>query len=406
MIFHTHTFENGIRIIHHQIPSRVAHCGLLINAGSRDELAGEHGMAHFIEHVIFKGTIKRKAHHIINRLETVGGEINAYTGKEETCIYSSFMKEDFERSLELICDMTFHSIFPEKEMSREKDVIMDEIISYLDNPSEQIFDDFEELVFEGNPIGRNILGTPKILKKFTREDIMKFMVNNFQTDQMVFSSVGNIDFGIVLKYASKHLGCVPANKTIRKRIPPGSYRPVVKTLRKKTHQAHCIIGNLAFDLYDRRRMPMILLNNILGGPGMSARLNLALREKTGFAYNVESHFTSYSNTGVFAVYFGTDKEKLDRCHDLVIREFDMLKNNRLSEIQLKRAKRQLTGQMTIGWENKENLMLAIGKSYLLFNRVDNMEEIYKKIDGISADDLREVGNIVLDPANISELVYI
>ncbi|MGF1585266.1 MAG: M16 family metallopeptidase [Bacteroidales bacterium] len=406
MYFHTHTFENGIRIIHHQIPSRVAHCGLLINAGSRDELANEHGMAHFIEHVIFKGTKKRRAHHIINRLETVGGEINAYTGKEETCIYSSFMKEDFERSLELICDMTFHSVFPEKEMLREKEVIMDEIISYLDNPSEQIFDDFEEIVFNGNPISRNILGTPKFLKKFTREDVFKFMVNNYQTDQMVFSSAGDIGFKTVLKYAQKYLGSVPANKVPRSRIPLLDYKPSQKTLKKRTHQAHCIIGNLAFDLYDKRRMSMILLNNILGGPGMSARLNLALRERSGYAYNVESHFTSYSNTGVFTVYFGTDKVKLDRCRELVHREFCRLRSNRLSDIQLKRAKRQLTGQMTIGWENKENLMLAIGKSYLLFNRIDNMEEMYAKIDNVTSADIQDVADIVLDQQNLSELVYL
>jgi predicted Zn-dependent peptidase len=405
MTFHTHTFDNGIRIIHHQIPSRVAHCGLLINAGSRDELANEHGMAHFIEHVIFKGTKKRRAHHIINRLETVGGEINAYTGKEETCIYSSFMKEDFERSLDLICDMTFHSVFPEKELLREKEVILDEIISYRDNPSELIFDDFEEMVFNGNPISRNILGTPKFLKRFTREDVFKFMINNYQTDQMVFSSAGDISFKKVLKCAGKYLGSVPANKVPRSRVPLHEYLPSKKLLKKRTHQAHCIIGNLAFDLYDKRRMSMILLNNILGGPGMSARLNLALRERSGYAYNVESHVTSYSNTGVFSVYFGTDKEKLNRCRELVHREFSLLRNKRLSESQLNRAKRQLTGQMTIGWENKENLMLAIGKSYLLFNRVDNMEEMYARIDNITSADIQDVANIVLDPAKLSELVY-
>jgi predicted Zn-dependent peptidase len=406
MKFHTHTFENGIRIIHHQTPSRVAHCGLLINAGSRDELAGEHGIAHFIEHAIFKGTKKRKAHHIINRLETVGGEINAYTSKEETCIYSSFMNEDFERSLELICDITFHSVFPEKELLREKEVIIDEIMSYRDNPSEQIFDDFEELVFRGNPIGRNILGTPKNLKRFTRDDILRFMAANYRTDQMVFSSIGNIEFGKVLKYTGKYLGPVDANTSMKSRIPLSGYLPVSKSLKRKTHQAHCTIGNLAFDLHDERRMTMILLNNILGGPGMSARLNLALREKTGYAYNVESHFTAYSNTGIFNVYFGTDRDKLDKCRELVLREFAALRNNRLSALQLRKAKRQLTGQMTIGWENKENLMLAIGKSLLLFNRVDSMEEIYSRIEGITAADLQEVAEMVLNPADLSQLVYL
>ncbi len=406
MVFYTHTFDNGLRIIHHQIPSQVAHCGLYINAGSRNEKAGEHGMAHFIEHLMFKGTKKRKAHHIISRLEAVGGEINAYTGKEETCIYSSFLKEDFERSLELICDMTFDSIFPEKELAREKQVIIDEIISYRDNPSEQIFDDFEELVFSGDPIGRNILGTPANLKGFTRDDVIKFIENNYLTNQMVFSSVGNIEFKNVLKYAQKHLARIPENKSPADSNGMVDYTPEFKTVKKRTHQAHCIIGNLSFDLHDPRRMPMVLLNNILGGPGMSARLNLALREKSGYAYTIESHFTAYSNTGIFTVYFGTDREKLDRCRSLVHKEFDGMRKNRIGGMQLNKAKRQLKGQLTIGWENKENLMMAIGKSYLLFNRVDSMQDVYDKIDRITADDLLEVANIVLDPYSLSELSYI
>ena len=405
MTFQTHIFDNGIRIIHHHIPSHIAHCGLLINAGSRDERTCEHGIAHFIEHLMFKGTKKRRAHHIINRLETVGGEINAYTSKEETCVYTSFLKEDFERSLELICDMVFHSVFPEKELAREKEVIIDEILSYRDNPSEQIFDDFEELVFRGDPIGRNTLGTPKNLKGFTRENILEFMINNYNTGRMVFSSVGNLEFSKVLRYAGKHLASVPANITRGHRNGVIRYRPVMKTLKKRTHQAHCIIGNLAFDVHDERRMPMILLNNILGGPGMSARLNLALREKSGSAYNVESHYTAYSDTGIFTVYFGTDKEKVGRCRTMVMREFERLRRNRLSTIQLNRAKRQLKGQLTIGWENKETLMMAIGKSYLLFNRVDSMEDIYRKIERIKADELLEVANIVLDPFSLTELTY-
>ncbi|MFP4366065.1 MAG: M16 family metallopeptidase [Bacteroidales bacterium] len=401
----TYTFENGIRIIHHQVSSHIAHCGLFVNAGSRDEKAVEHGMAHFIEHLIFKGTKKRRAHHIINRLEAVGGEINAYTSKEETCIHSSFLKEDFERAIELISDMTFHSVFPEKEIEKEKEVIMDEIISYKDSPSEQIFDDFEELIFKGHPMGRNILGTPGKLKLFSRQDILKFMINNYHTDQMVFSSVGDINFGKVLKYAGKHLGSIPANKApgTRKGIP--GYQPSSKAVRKKTHQAHCITGNIAFDLHDERRIPMVLLNNILGGPGMSARLNLALREKTGYAYNVESHFTAYSNTGIFSVYFGTDKERLEKCRQLVQREFAGLRNVSMSSLQLKRAKRQLTGQLAIGWESKESLMLVIGKSHMRFNRVDSMEEVKKKIDQVTPGQILEVANIVLDPQQLSELVF-
>lgn len=405
MKFNTYTFDNGIRIIHHQVPSRIAHCGLLINTGSRDEKLSEHGIAHFIEHLVFKGTLKRKAHHIINRLETVGGEINAYTGKEETCIYSSFLKEDFERSLELICDMIFSSVFPEKELFREKEIIIDEIISYRDNPSEQIFDDFEEFVFKGNSIGRNILGTPVNIKRFTRDDVIRFMINNYHTDQMVFSSVGNIDFRKVLKLTGKYIGCIPENIAPRNRKPVLGYQSGAKSVRKRTHQAHCVIGNMAFDLHDKRRMPMVLLNNILGGPGMSARLNMALREKSGYAYNAESHYTAYSNTGIFCVYFGTDKERLSRCRQLVEREFINLRDKRLTTLQLKRAKRQLTGQLTIGWENMENLMLAIGKGYMLFNRVDTMEEVHSKIEKITADELLEVANIVLEPGRLSELIY-
>ncbi len=406
MKIYTHTFSNGIRIIHQKIQSRIAYCGLFINTGSRDEKSGEHGMAHLIEHLIFKGTRKRKVHHIINRLETVGGEINAYTSKEETCIYSSFLKEDFERAIELICDMTFHSIFPEKELVREKEIIMDEIKSYKDNPSELIFDDFEELIFKGNSIGRNILGTPENLRSFTRDDIIRFMANNYHTGQMVFSSVGNIEFKKVLKYAEKYLACMPANTPPKNRNGFINYHPASKNVKKRTHQTHCIIGNLAFDIHDKRRMSMTLLNNILGGPGMSARLNMSLRERSGYAYNVESHFTAFSNTGIFTVYFGTEKEKLERCQELIYREFARLRNNHLSTIQLKRAKKQLTGQLAIGWENKENLMLAIGKSYLLFNKVDSIEEVYKKIEKITERELIEVANIVLDHSSLSKLVYI
>jgi predicted Zn-dependent peptidase len=403
--FNTHTFSNGIRIIHYQSSSRIAHCGLFLNTGSSDERSSEHGMAHFIEHLVFKGTSKRKAHHIINRLETVGGEINAYTGKEETCIYSSFLKEDIERSLELITDMAFHSVFPEKELIREKEVIIDEIVSYLDNPSEQIFDDFEELVFRGNSIGRNILGTPVNIKKFTRDDVLDFLVRNYHTDKMVFSSVGNIDFDKVLKLAGRHLGSIPENRSSGTRQTPSDYKPVSKSVRRRTHQAHCVTGNRAFGLHDSRRMAMVLLNNILGGPGMSARLNLSLREKSGYAYNAESHFTAYSNTGIFSVYFGTDKERLSRCRNLVHKEFARLRTDLLSPLQLKRAKRQLTGQLAIGWENMESLMLALGKSYMLFNRVDTMEEVQEKIEQVTSDELAEVANIVLEPSSLSELIY-
>ncbi len=405
MFYQTYKFNNGIRLVHHRHPSPVGHCGLTINAGSRDETENEHGIAHLIEHALFKGTKKRRAHHIINRMEIVGGEINAYTTKEHTCIYSSFLKEDFQRSVELICDIVFHSTFPEKELALEKEIIIDEINSYKDDPSELIFDDFEEVLFNGNPIGRNILGTPKLLRKFTREDIETFIGKNYCTDQMVFTTVVDMDFEKVLKQAGRYLEKNPPRNSSRKRIPVSCNSPVEKKIDKKTHQAHFIIGCNIPAIKDERRYTLDLLNNILGGPGMNSKLNVALREKTGYAYNVESNITLYSDTGVFATYFGTDRQHIEKCTEIVLKEFARLRNNKLGSIQLSRAKRQLKGQMIIAFENKEYLMQAMGKSHLLFNGIHSSEEIQNIIEKISSDYLMEMANMVLNPENLSILSY-
>ncbi len=405
MVFETHTLSNGIRLIHQQTNSKVAHCGIIINTGSRDEKPHQWGMAHFIEHVIFKGTSKRKVYHILSRMEDVGGELNAYTTKEDTCIYTTFLNKDYERALELIADITFNSVFPEKEIEKEKEVVIDEINSYKDSPSELIFDDFEELLFQDDPIGRNILGTPKNIKAFTREAILQFIADNYHTDQMVISSVGNIHFTKLVKLVEKFYGAIQKNLRKHKRVKPNSYKQRTQTLVKNTYQRHCVLGNIAYDLDDDRRIPLSLLTNIIGGPGMNSRLNLALRERHGLAYNIEANYTPYADTGVFNIYFGTDKGYMDKCLQLIEKEMNLLCTKKLGPGQLLRAKNQMIGQIAIASENNENMMLSIGKSYLLYNKIDDLEEIYQKVNGITAEQLIEIANEVFNSERITTLMY-
>ncbi len=405
MDYESYTLENGIRIIHLHSKSAVGHCGLIINAGSRDEEDHEHGMAHFIEHAIFKGTKKRKAYHILSRLDDVGGEINAYTTKEETTIHTSFLKNDYERAIELISDITFNSTFPGKEITREKEVIIEEINSYKDDPAELIFDEFEELIFKNQPLGKNILGNPKDLRRFTKKDIESFIAKNYHTDEMVFCSVGDISFAKVKKLSQKYFGQIEPNPRTKDRNRIESYIPETKIVKKKTHQTHCVIGNIAYNSHDKRKVIMTLLDNMLGGPGLNSRLSLLLREKHGLAYHVESNYSPYTDIGVFSVYFGTDKENFIKCMKLIKKEFQSLRTKKLGEVQLKKAKRQLFGQIAISSENNASLMLGMGKSFLLFNKVDDLEEIKKKIEAITIDDIQEVANEVLDIDKMSMLVY-
>ncbi|SFF02285.1 M16 family metallopeptidase [Thermophagus xiamenensis] len=401
----THTLSNGIRIVLHRTASPVGHCGLIINTGSRDEQLHEHGMAHFIEHVIFKGTQKRKTWHILSRLEDVGGELNAYTSKEETAIYASFLIQDFERTIELLHDITFHSVFPEKELKKEKEVIIDEINSYKDNPAELIIDDFEELVFNDGPMGRNILGTAESVRSFTREDILRFIRNNYHTDQMVLCMVGDLDSGKFLKTVNKYFGQEAANYRQTSRPPTPAYKPASIRKELDTFQSHITLGNIAYDLENPKRLGLSLLNNLLGGPGLNSRLNMALREKNGIAYNIESIYSPYYRTGVFSIYFGTDRQNIDRSLRIARRELARLRDKKLGQLQLHKARRQLKGQITIAHENKENLMLSIGKSYLLYNKVDSLSELYKKIDKLTASDLLEIANEVFDENQLSYLIY-
>lgn len=400
-----HEFPNGIRLVHQHTASLAAHFAFIVMTGSRDEESEEHGMAHFIEHVVFKGTKTRKNYHIISRLEDVGGEINAYTTKEETCIHSTFLKEDYRRAIELTFDIIFNSVFPEKEIEREKSVILDEILSYQDNPSELIFDDFEEQVFQGLPIGRNILGSASNIVNFNRTVIFDFIKKNYSTSEMVLCSSGDISFEKLKSICLQYFGSVPAKTRNKPRKAPEGYKPGLKVIEKNTFQNHCMVGNIAYGIKNQKRIALSLLTNILGGPGMNSRLNMSLRERNGFSYDVESHYSPYTDTGIFMVYFGCDKEKYEKSINLVYHEFEKLRNERLGPLQLSKAKKQILGQVAIMSENNEARMLSMGKSLLMLNKIDSLEEIGLKIEAVTALDILETANEILDPSLLSVLKF-
>ena len=405
MKIQTHQLKNGIRIIHHPIQSEVAHCGIMINTGSRDEAATEQGMAHFIEHALFKGTKNRKAFHILSRLEDVGGELNAYTTKEETWYYASFMKEYYERSIELLSDIVFQSTFPEKELEKEKDVIMDEINSYLDSPSEAIFDDFEELVYKGHPIGRNILGTKETLENFNSKKAKEYLGTHYHTNEIILSSVGNIDFDNLVKIAEKHLAKVTTNTNHGKRLGINDYQARDLRVKKDIMQAHCMIGNRAYSAYDPKARTLILLSNLLGGPGMNSRLNLGIREKYGFTYAIESNYTTYCDTGLWSIYFGTEPQSVKKTLKLIYKELKKLRDVKLGPLQLQKAKQQLIGQLAIAQENNCNLMQNIAKSYQAFGSVESVEESKNKILAITAEELQQVAQEIFDEEALSTITF-
>jgi len=400
-----HTLPNGIRMVHSASPGDVAYCGIIINTGSRDELADEHGIAHFIEHMFFKGTAKRKAYHILSRLEDVGGEINAYTTKEETAVYASFMREHYSRAIELLADIFFSSSFPAAEIEKEKEVVIEEINSYLDNPAEYIFDEFEELVFSGQPIGRNILGERKTIRHINRKKLLEFISRNFSTDQIVFCSTGKIAPREIIRLFEKHFSPVPSRSCEKREIVKYNYLPVSVEKKHNTSQNHCIIGNTAFNLHDRRRMGLFILNNILGGQGLNSRLNMSLRERRGYAYNVESMYNPYADTGLFAIYFGTDSRNLEKCIDLTHRELKKLCDVPVGSVQLNKARNQIKGYLLRSYDNHENMMLSLGKSLLIFEKIESIEEIFKKIDAVTADELKETASVIFNEPSLSTLVY-
>lgn len=404
-MYQTYILKNGLKIIHQHVPNKAAYCGLIIGVGSRDEREDEFGIAHFIEHVIFKGTEKRKAYHILSRIEDVGGELNAYTTKEDTCIYASFLPKDYERTLELFSDIVFNSVFPEKEIEKEKEVVIDEINSYKDSPGELIYDDFEELIYKGYPIGRNILGDEAAVRNLNRNRILEFVRRNYKPQRMVISSIGDISFEKLVRLIEKYFGDIEGDDSVIQRMKPELYEPQFKVLNMDTYQNHCIIGNIAYDYTQENRLVLSLLVDLLGGTGMNSRLNLNIREKYGLAYNVEAFYTPYSDTGIFTVYFGCDASYLDKCMKLCRKEMAALCQEPLGLVQLRKAKNQMIGQMTLSSENYENMMLSIGKSFLIYDKVDNLEYVYEKVGEIDAMLLQKVANEVFNPDLQSVLIY-
>jgi predicted Zn-dependent peptidase len=404
-MYQYHTLPNGLRIVHKQTKSPVAHVGIIINAGSRDELPSEHGLAHFCEHVFFKGTEKRKLFQVLGRLENIGADLNAYTAKEDISVFASFPKAYYNRTIELFADILFHSVYPAKEIEKEKDVIIDEINAYEDTPAEAIFDDFEDMLFPGNALGRNILGSPAILKKLRRENILAFTAKYVQPANMVLCSVGGIGFQRLIEMAGKYFNQTGSPLITAERVSPGTYIRIQDNRKRSVYQAHCMIGNRAYSSYDPQRTAMALLNNILGGPAMNSRLNMAIREKHGIAYNIESSYSPLSDTGIFSIYLGTDASSLEKSIALVHCELDKLRQGQLGSLQLHTGKRQLTGQLTIAMESQQNDMLSMGKSILMYDKVEGLREICQKINSVTAAQIMEVANRVFAPESMSMLTF-
>lgn len=405
MQYNIHTLSNGLRIIHEPSSSKVAYCGFALDAGTRDEAENEQGMAHFVEHLIFKGTRKRKAWHILNRMENVGGDLNAYTNKEETVIYSAFLTEHFGRALELLADIVFHSTFPQNEIEKETEVIIDEIQSYEDTPSELIFDDFEDMIFRNHPLGRNILGRPDLLKKFRSEDAMAFTSRFYQPSNMVFFVLGDFNFQKIVRQVEKLLVDLPLVTVENQRTIPPLYVPEQLVVHKETHQAHVMIGSRGYNAYDDKRTALYLLNNILGGPGMNSRLNVSLRERRGLVYTVESNLTSYTDTGAFCIYFGTDPEDVDTCLKLTYKELKRMRDVKMTSSQLMAAKKQLIGQIGVASDNNENNALGMAKTFLHYNKYESSESVFRRIEALTAEGLLEVANEMFAEEYLSTLIY-
>lgn len=405
MQYNIHTLSNGLRIIHEPSSSKVAYCGFAVDAGTRDEAENEQGMAHFVEHLIFKGTRKRKAWHILNRMENVGGDLNAYTNKEETVIYSAFLTEHFRRALELLADIVFHSTFPQNEIEKETEVIIDEIQSYEDTPSELIFDDFEDMIFRNHPLGRNILGRPDLLKKFRSEDAMAFTSRFYQPSNMVFFVLGDFNFQKIVRQVEKLLVYLPLVTVENQRTIPPLYVPEQLVVHKETHQAHVMIGSRGYNAYDDKRTALYLLNNILGGPGMNSRLNVSLRERRGLVYTVESNLTSYTDTGAFCIYFGTDPEDVDTCLKLTYKELKRMRDVKMTSSQLMAAKKQLIGQIGVASDNNENNALGMAKTFLHYNKYESSESVFRRIEALTAEGLLEVANEMFAEEYLSTLIY-
>ena len=447
MKYNTYTLDNGLRIIHLPSDSQVVYCGYQINAGTRNEEQGEEGLAHFCEHVTFKGTERRKAWHILNCLESVGGDLNAYTNKEGTVYYSAILKEHITRAVDLLSDIVFHSVYPQAEIDKEVEVICDEIESYNDSPAELIYDEFENILFKGSPLGHNILGTAEQVRSFTTEDALRFTRKLYRPDNAIFFAYGDIDFKKLVKLIGRALADDESGKLAEKgchadfaddadfsgdtefsgaqdseitqisqdsRDSLGSQdamdsgdSPAGQTIvmQKNTHQAHVMIGTRAYDVNDDRRMPLYLLNNMLGGPGMNAKLNLALREHNGLVYTVESTMVAYGDTGTWSIYFGCDEHDVKHCLRLVRKELDKFMQKPLSDAQLKAAKKQIKGQIGVACDNRENFALDFGKSFLHYGWEKNVDRLYEQVDAITAAQIQAVAQELFDKDRLTTLIF-
>ena len=442
MKYNTYTLDNGLRIIHLPSDSKVVYCGYQINAGTRNEEPGEEGLAHFCEHVTFKGTERRKAWHILNCLESVGGDLNAYTNKEGTVYYSAILKEHIARAVDLLSDIVFHSVYPQAEIDKEVEVICDEIESYNDSPAELIYDEFENILFKGSPLGHNILGTAEQVRAFKTEDALRFTQKLYRPDNAIFFAYGDIDFKKLVKLIQKALGECPkgrelacsadcksaetpteeriAEETPTEEMEAGDANHKVQSskfnvqskvagqtivMQKNTHQAHVMIGTQAYDVNDDRRMPLYLLNNILGGPGMNAKLNLALREHNGLVYTVESTMVAYGDTGTWSIYFGCDEHDIKRCLRLVRKELDRMMEKPLSDSQLKAAKKQIKGQIGVACDNRENFALDFGKSFLHYGWEKNVDCLYEQVEAITSQQIQDVARELFDKDRLITLIF-
>lgn len=405
--YELHTLPNGIRIVHKQVSNtKVVHCGFMLDIGSRDEPTHLQGIAHFWEHMAFKGTTKRKAFHILNRLDAVGGELNAYTTKEKITFHASVLDEHFEKAVELLTDITFDSVFPEKQIVKERQVILEEMAMYQDTPEDAIQDEFDYVVFGDHPMGLNILGKPATINKFKREDFQKFIKNNLNTDEVVFTSVGSMPMKKVIKLAQKYIANIPRMSMDRVRTSVWAYNPSSNEVKRPISQSLCVLGRPAYSSTDKLKLPFFLLTNLLGGTGMNSRLNLSLREKHGLVYAVDSSYVGYSDTGLFGVSFGTEPRQLDKSIALVKKELKKLRDTLLGVKQLHAAKEQLIGQLAMSEENNASLMLAMGKSMLDKGYVDSLEIIFEKIRNVSSNQLRDIAQEMFDEKTLSCLTYI
>ena len=431
MKYNTYTLDNGLRIIHLPSDSKVVYCGYQINAGTRNEEPGEEGLAHFCEHVTFKGTERRKAWHILNCLESVGGDLNAYTNKEGTVYYSAILKEHIARAVDLLTDIVFHSVYPQAEIDKEVEVICDEIESYNDSPAELIYDEFENIIFKGSPLGHNILGTAEQVRSFKTEDALRFTRKLYRPDNAIFFAYGDIDFKKLVRllkksFLSEERRVKSEETTFGDRRERQFNSPEAQTqfniqhstfntqhsfegqtivIQKNTHQAHVMIGTRAYDVNDSRRMPLYLLNNMLGGPGMNAKLNLALREHNGLVYTVESTMAAYGDTGIWSIYFGCDEHDVKRCLRLVRKELDKFMQKPLSEAQLKAAKKQIKGQIGVACDNRENFALDFGKSFLHYGWEKNVDRLYEQVDEITAEQIQAVAQELFDKDRLTTLIF-